>query len=105
MRSTTMKRRRADGLCAMCGLVKSKTFRCDDCNVKATNTVREIRYGYLAAGLCFQCGCEKRDKTKRNCEACRERASRRKRLRTKSPDSNSGSLGVSYADTATAPFE
>lgn len=81
-RNTTFYRRRAAGLCAMCGIVKCETFRCEDCNVKSTSKIREIRQGYLAAGLCGQCGQEKQDPSKRHCDPCRGKlalAARRKR--------------------------
>lgn len=74
--SPTMRRRREQGLCAMCGKVSCTTFRCDDCNVINSARCRESRYANAAEGLCYMCGGHKGESTTLRCAECTAKAAR-----------------------------
>jgi len=55
----TYTQRRARGLCAQCGAVKSQTYRCPDCSRKQAQAVdakrARLREERRAQGLCVRC--------------------------------------------------
>jgi hypothetical protein len=71
----TMNRRRESGMCAMCGLVECRTFRCSSCNAKHSKRICEIRAGYIRDGKCIQCGMTNGNRITR-CDRCKERNAR-----------------------------
>lgn len=93
-------KRRAQGLCAICGINYSgDKYRCDKCNAIRRNNRKYLYDQRINEGLCTMCGQKLKNDDFRLCNSCSEKLRTRRnknksneRLRLTSTDTNTTDL-------------